>query len=110
MTNDQGPRTNDQGPGSRNDMTTATTILVLIFVASIFAYVAWPIIWDAERRTDVATRRAGRERADRLFELQVQKNAVYASLAELDLDHDTGKMSDDDYARQRDVFRQRAVA
>jgi hypothetical protein len=45
--------------------------------------------------------RAGARSADAVLSLEAQRDAVYVQIKELDLDHATGKVNDDDYARLR---------
>ena len=66
-----------------------TSLALFILVA---AFVARPLI---EKMTGVE---AGKTHADDLF---AQREAILIELRDVDFDHETGKMNDDDYKEQR---------
>jgi tetratricopeptide (TPR) repeat protein len=67
------------------------------------AIVLWPL---ARRRGRPA---GASPRFDDRLELEEEKAAIYQALAELDFDHETGSLSDDDYASLRDRYEGRAA-
>ncbi len=70
---------------------------------TILAFVAVPLFEATSGST--ALRASGRRR----LALHERKEQLYASIKELEFDHSVGKLSDDDYQRQRTVLEDQAV-
>jgi hypothetical protein len=67
--------------------------------------VALPLVGGGDRRALPALSAAQLERVA----LRERRDAAYAALRELELDHTTGKLTDEDYARARAALRAEAV-
>ena len=69
-----------------------TAILIgLVLLAAIAFYVSRPILQPQRAGADTTT----------LATLDARRDAVYSQIRELDMDHATGKMNDDDYQQSR---------
>ena len=73
-------------------MDIGSLLLALALIILVAAFVARPVIEQA------ATHREAASSADDLI---ARREAVLIELRDLDFDHDTGKVGDDDYAEQR---------
>jgi hypothetical protein len=85
---------------------TAALLLALLAIAAVVA-VAWPLLRPPSSG-DIA------EPADpaalRRLELRERRDAALTAIQELELDHRTGKVDDDDYARAHAELRAEAAA
>lgn len=70
-------------------MTIALLVLAAIIVAAMIAAPLWR---GSQERSDAA-------RAGRIADLEAAKLARYRAIADAELDHRTGKLSDDDWRR-----------
>lgn len=84
-------------------MTAAQWIAILAIGLPTLAIVLWPL---ARGRGRVAS---ASPRFDDRLELQEEKASIYQALAELDFDHETASLSDDDYHSLRDRYEGRAA-
>ncbi len=66
-------------------------LIGLVLLAAIAFYISRPIVQH---------RRGGQD-ATTMATLEAQRDAVYSQIRELDMDHATGKMNDDDYQQAR---------
>lgn len=66
-------------------------LIGLVLLAAIAFYISRPIVQH---------RRGGQD-ATAMATLEAQRDAVYSQIRELDMDHATGKMNDDDYQQAR---------
>jgi hypothetical protein len=78
-----------------------TGLVALIVTLMVVAYVVQPFfsrrVEKEERRTDRHMAAILHQRAD----LLAKRDRIYQTINELDFDHATNKVSDEDYARQR---------
>lgn len=82
-------------------MTATFGILVFLTIAAVMATIVWPLVGA---RRDRPAGRAGHRAAAQLrqrADLLAVRNSIYRALQELDFDHETNKVSDEDYAVQR---------
>jgi cytochrome c-type biogenesis protein CcmI len=77
----------------------------LVVVAVLFVVV--PLLRSGASKDEWTTATA--EQARRI-ELRERRDAAYVALRELELDHDTGKLDDEDYATANAELRAEAVA
>jgi hypothetical protein len=86
-------------------MAVGVVLLVLLVVAAVL-FVVGPLLRSApaEEWQSVSNEQA------RLVELRERRDAALLALRELELDHDTGKLDDEDYATARAELRAEAVA
>ena len=90
-------------------MNAALLLAALLAIAAIVA-VALPFIREPEVPAE-ADRLAGVDPAERRrLELLEERDRALAALSELELDHRTGKVSDEDYTAQVGPLRARAAA
>jgi len=66
------------------------TVLLLLLAIGVFAFVLHPL-WIARRRV------AGPAWSAKLLDLFAERDAILAMLRDLQLDYETGKVSDSDY-------------
>jgi hypothetical protein len=85
--------------------TAAEAAVVAVVVAAAVAAVAWPYLSPDRGAPEQVLSERDRERL-RLFE---QRDEAYAALRELEQDHRTGKVADEDYARERARLRAEAA-
>ena len=78
--------------------------LLVIFaaLAAVVALVAWPLRGGVRERVR-------HEAADQLAELEARKEAKYREIRELEMDHRTGKLSDEDFRALDRQLRAEAV-
>ncbi len=85
-------------------MESESLILGVIIVALCLLFVLWPFL---------STRRESPAQADRLNgereRLIAQRDAIYATIRDLDFDYRTGKLTDEDYHAQREAWMARGV-
>jgi hypothetical protein len=82
-------------------MLTALLVLLALGVA-VVALVAWPLV--RERSVELNAPDARR------LALLERRDAALQALQELDLDHQAGKLTDEDAERERKILRDEAVA
>lgn len=75
-------------------MDIGSVLLALALFLIVAAFVARPILNQASQRGEMAS-------ADSADSLIAQREAVLIELRDLDFDHSTGKVSEDDFATQR---------
>jgi hypothetical protein len=80
-------------------------LLVLLVVGGVL-FVAAPLV----RKAPPEQWRAASNEQQRLVELRERRDAALLALRELELDHETGKLDDRDYATARGELRAEAVA
>jgi cytochrome c-type biogenesis protein CcmI len=80
-------------------------LLVLLVVLAVL-FVVVPLL----RTTGVDEWQAASAEQLRRIELRERRDAAYVALRELELDHDTGKLDDEDYARANAELRAEALA
>jgi hypothetical protein len=88
-------------------MTTALVVAAGLAVLAV-ALVAAPFLRDPDGRDDVLERRDALD--DRRLELSEERDRALLALRELEFDHRTGKISDDDYRALVGDYRRRAAA
>lgn len=66
-------------------------LIGLVLLAAIAFYVSRPLLTQRRATADMTT----------IATLEIQRDAVYAQIRELDMDHATGKTNDEDYQRIR---------
>jgi hypothetical protein len=81
--------------------------LIVAFVVPALALVLWPLLRGTGAES--ATAPEG-PRDDRRLELEEEKVALYRALRELEFDHRTAKITDEDYRREIGPLRQQAAA
>jgi hypothetical protein len=77
-------------------------IALLLLAVGVVALVAWPLV--RERTVEMAAPDAQR------LALLERRDAALQALQELDLDHQAGKLTDEDAERERRTLRDEAVA
>ena len=87
-------------------MTWALALAALLAVACVVV-VAWPFLREPEPESDSLATLDDRER--RHLELLEVRDRALAALKELEFDHRTGKVSDEDYRAQVGPLRRRAA-
>src|SRR5262249_50788094 len=87
----------------RPSVTTAQWITILAIGLPALLIVLWPLLGARSRSTQASPR------FDDRLELEEAKAAIYQALAELDFDHETGSLSDDDYRSLRGRYEGRAA-
>ena len=81
-------------------------LALAVLAAAALLFVALPLVREPSIADTVPTLTEGqRER----LALREQRDAAYAALRELELDHRTGKLTDEDYVRTRDGLRAEAL-
>jgi hypothetical protein len=81
----------------------AAAVIVLILLAvGVVALVAWPLV--RERGVEASSPDARR------LALLERRDAALQALQELELDHQAGKLTDEDAERERQTLRDEAVA
>jgi hypothetical protein len=80
-------------------------LIILVILAALVMFVSAPL-----RRAAIADPGAGSERVDSdLEELEAAREAKYRELRDAELDHRTGKLSDDDYEQVDRALRGEAI-
>jgi hypothetical protein len=88
-------------------MTAALAIAAVLAVAAV-VLVAAPFLRDPAGRDDVLDRRGALD--ERQLELSEERDRALLALRELEFDHRTGKISDEDYRALVGEYRRRAAA
>ena len=89
-------------------MTTVALVLGAVLAVAAVLFVSRPFLREPSARTDVLAEPDELER--RRLELAEEKDRALAALKELEFDHRTGKLSDDDYQELVGGYRRRAAA
>jgi tetratricopeptide (TPR) repeat protein len=84
-------------------VTAAQWIAILAIGLPALVIVLWPLARGRERLAQASPR------FDDRLELEEEKASIYQALTELDFDHETGSLSDDDYHSLRDRYEGRAA-
>jgi hypothetical protein len=83
-------------------MESQTLVLGIIIAALCLLFVLWPFI-------NLGSRDRTRAESSTLESLYEQRKVLYTTIRDLDFDYDTGKLTEDDYLAQREVWVQRGV-
>jgi hypothetical protein len=75
-------------------------LLGALLLALVAAFVLRPLF---------AERRGGREEDPMIVDLELRKEAKYREIRDAELDHAAGKLSDEDYERQKAELRREAL-
>jgi hypothetical protein len=89
-------------------MTTVALVLGAVLAVACVLLVALPFLREPEAREDTLDEPDALER--RRLELAEERDRALEDLKELEFDHRTGKISDDDYRKQVGPLRARAAA
>jgi hypothetical protein len=87
-------------------MTTPLVVAALLAVAAV-VLVAAPFLRNPDATDDVLERRGALD--ERRLELSEERDRALLALRELEFDHRTGKISDDDYRALVGEYRRRAA-
>lgn len=79
-------------------------VVVLAILAVVVVFVTVPL-----RRTSAAGTRASSETVNQLAELEAAREAKYREIRDAELDHRTGKLSDEDYEAVDGALRAEAM-
>src|SRR5207244_10356021 len=93
---------------ARPRVTAVALVLGIVIAAGAVLLVAWPFL--REPAAADARLRAPDAEADRRLELIEERDRVLAALKELEFDHRTGKIGDEDYRSQIGPLRRSAAA
>jgi hypothetical protein len=88
-------------------MTSALVLAAVVAVAAVIV-VAVPFLREPAPSSDVL--RGPREDDTHALELAEERDRALAALKELEFDHRTGKLTDDDYGELVGAYRRRAAA
>ncbi len=80
-----------------------STFLIILRTLAVFVYVANPL----RKQHRLA---AGALEDDRLDELQMRRDTTYAMLKELEFDHDSGLLADEDFVDLEDRYKGKAIS
>ncbi len=86
-------------------MEAQSLILGVIIVVLTLLVVVWPFINLSREQKDVSKT----QRDTELVLLNSQREAIYATIRELDFDFETGKITQDDHAAERAIWVERGV-
>jgi hypothetical protein len=86
-------------------VTAVWVALGAVLAAAAIVLVAWPFLREPETADD-----ALEQPDDELIELIEERDRALAALKELEFDHRTGKLSDDDYRQTVGPLRREAAA
>ena len=84
-------------------MSPAQIVAIAVLALPALAFVLWPVWKSGGVRVGGPT-----DPDDRQVELTEEKRAIYRALRELEFDHQSGHLSEDDYAALRDRYEARA--
>ena len=80
------------------------TILFLLLTLAIVAYISYPLLRKSQQNiVDVVS-------DEGMLELFAERDSAYMALADLDFDHECGKVSDKDYQKLRQELLQDAAS
>ena len=85
----------------------AALVLGALLAAACVVYVAWPFLREPEVGDDTLREPGPLER--RQIELAEERDRALAALKELEFDHRTGQIADEDYRALIGAFRRRAA-
>ncbi len=85
-------------------MSPAQIVAIVVLALPALAFVLWPVF-----RSGGAAAGSPAIPDDRQTELAEEKRAIYRALRELEFDHQSGHLSEDDYAALRDRYEARAA-
>ena len=85
--------------------TAAEAAVVAVIVATVVVAVAWPFLSPERGAPEQALSPRDRSR----LEMMERRDAAYAGLRDLEQDHRTGKVSDEDYQSERRRLRAEAA-
>mgnify|MGYP006317390573 CR=1 FL=1 len=88
-------------------MTALALVVGALLVCACVAYVALPFLREPDPEDDVLAEPGALER--RALELAEQRDRALAALKELEFDHRTGKITDEDYRALVQPLRRRAA-
>jgi len=88
-------------------MTTVALVLGAVLAVAAVLFVSRPFLREPSARTDVLAEPDELER--RRLELAEERDRALAALKELEFDHRSGKLSDEDYAELVGPLRRRAA-
>jgi hypothetical protein len=86
--------------------TAVEAAVVAVIVATVVVAVAWPFLSPEKGAPEQALSPRDRSR----LELMERRDAAYAALRDLEQDHRTGKVSDEDYQSERRRLRAEAAS
>ena len=89
-------------------MTTLALVLGALLAVACVVYVAWPFLREPDARDDRLAEPGPLEQ--RQLALAEERDRALAALKEVEFDHRTGKISDEDYAALVGDLRRRAAA
>lgn len=81
-----------------------TAFFVVLLTTAVFAFVASPL-----RKQGRVPGDGRQDEDDRLAELESRKHTTYAMLKELEFDHESGLLTDEDYGDLRERYEGRAI-
>jgi hypothetical protein len=84
-------------------MSTGGIFLLLAFLGGVGAVIVWPLLFHQGKSKDKEAP------VSVLTQLQAEHEAVLLAVRDLDFDHQTGKLVQDDYLVQREMLMQRGV-
>src|SRR5438874_2570972 len=76
------------------------TLLAIATIIVVIAYIAQPFLAAPRADAGSVTSR-GADRLKRRAALLLERNRLYREIKTLEFDHETGKLTDEDYAEQR---------
>ena len=79
-----------------------TLVLGIIIAALSLLFVLWPFI-------DLGSKDRTRAESSALESLYEERDVLYATIRDLDFDYDTGKLTEEDYLAQREMWVERGV-
>jgi hypothetical protein len=82
-----------------------STVLTFAIVATTMGFVVWPYF----QKKAVFRQQFSDPERNGLLDLIEQRDRLLTTLQEIEFDHETGKLSDGDYAEMRARYRSRAV-
>ena len=77
-------------------------VLGIIIAALCLLFVAWPFV-------NLGGRDRSRAESPTLESLYEQRDVLYTTIRDLDFDYDTGKLTEEDYLSQREMWVQRGI-
>jgi hypothetical protein len=88
-------------------MSTLAIVLAALLALACVVAVAWPFLREPETEQDALN--APNEATRRRLALVEERDRALAALRELELDHRTGKVSDEDYRALQGTLRRQAA-
>ncbi|RMG78489.1 MAG: hypothetical protein D6712_21325 [Chloroflexi bacterium] len=84
-------------------MNTETLIITLALSSAVLVWTLWPLLRRRQENSHLA------EYLKQEEQLRVLYDRVLTNVRDLDEDYDTGKITEDDYRQERDLWVQRGV-